>query len=104
MGSKDANKEYEKDMRKLSLESISERCKRTHFQCCHICEDIECGDNTSKAKKKYLAEKQRADDYEAALKEIGGDIGDCDHKARGLDCAHYQKIAIEAFQKHKGGE
>jgi len=31
-------------------ESISERCRRTHCQCCHICEDMFCCDNTSSGK------------------------------------------------------
>jgi len=30
-------------------EAISDRCHRIRYQCCHICESLTCGDNTSPA-------------------------------------------------------
>ena len=29
------------------MKSISDRCRTTHSQACHICEDKACGDNTN---------------------------------------------------------
>ena len=44
------------------LESISDKCKRTYQQCCHICEDANCGDNMTpsilKLKQKLKELKQ----------------------------------------------
>lgn len=34
----------------LMAMSVSERCSRYHLQCCHVCENLNCGDNTSKFK------------------------------------------------------
>lgn len=38
-------------MSSYEIESISERCRRTGTQCCHICEHPTCGDNTSELKQ-----------------------------------------------------
>jgi len=41
---------------------VSEYCGKTGIQNCHICEDFDCGDNTSKeAVEKKLLEKRRKD-------------------------------------------
>lgn len=42
------------ELQLASIESISERCSRTHVQCCNICEDMSCGDNTSVAKRRII--------------------------------------------------
>jgi len=46
-------------------ESISARCHRTRYQCCHICESITCGDNTSPAATEVKRLRQEADGLRA---------------------------------------
>lgn len=41
----------------------SEICKKYNIQNCHFCDDIDCGDNTSKAKKMIAS-------FEAVIKGI----------------------------------
>ena len=36
----------------IKLMSVSEYCRKFHLQCCSWCEDIDCCDNTSEAKKR----------------------------------------------------
>lgn len=36
----------------LGDEKVSARCKRTHFQACHVCEKLDCGDNTNEELKR----------------------------------------------------
>ncbi len=32
---------------------VSQYCRETRCQCCHICDDLDCGDNFSEYAKKY---------------------------------------------------
>lgn len=51
-------------------ESISARCFRTQFQCCHICERLDCCDNTSEWAKKYKALRAVVDAARALLDKM----------------------------------
>jgi hypothetical protein len=49
----------------MLTESVCERCQRTQAQCCHVCDNIDCGDNTSIAVKTI----KKLEAAEAARKE-----------------------------------
>lgn len=49
---KDMVKKLREELRTAYSESISSRCRRMHYQACHFCENLECGDNMSEAKKR----------------------------------------------------
>jgi len=46
------NQRLKEELKIAATEPISQRCRRTHLQCCHFCDDPDCGDNTSPLKAK----------------------------------------------------
>ena len=78
------NKEIERlkrDLQTAQLESISERCARTSMQCCHVCDNVECCDNTSGAKREIRLREEKIDCLRAAHESIAdydtGLLGGC---------------------------
>ena len=43
----------------IMTEPVSERCKRTQFQACHICERVDCDDNTNEGIVKLKQENKK---------------------------------------------
>lgn len=50
LGKQDESVKIQDELTKMQIESISQTCRRTGVQRCHMCEDLCCCDNTSAAK------------------------------------------------------